>query len=335
MTAAPRPTRIVVVTGAPGAGKTETGRRLVRRYNLPAALIDTDTVADIYPWNADERLYAVLGRNLRSCLAAYRDWGARVVVVSGVLLPGRSLDQFRDLLDDPSLEWVFYGLRAGPDELAARIRTDPKVQDAGGRLAWSHLDGEVPSVPGVRLIDTRTRTVDEVTDLIATREAAELGPGAVTAGVTRPFHAARPPVPDAAVPVRTTRVPAPDGPVPPRGDGHPGVLWVEPAEAVRVCRTALVRLGFPAKTAETTAVDLVAAETHGMPSHGLLRVAEYAAAIDAGHLDPTAEPVVTRTGAGAWLVDGRHAPGVVVRRSLTDTLARADTGGPVAVGLRA
>ncbi|WCD89434.1 L-lactate dehydrogenase [Streptomyces xanthophaeus] len=294
--------RIVVLTGAPGAGKTETGRRLVRRYRVPAALIDTDAVADVHPWQADERLYTVLGRNLRACLDTYVEWGARVVVISGVMLPGRTLDQFADLLADPRLEWVFYGLRASPENLAGRILADTKVQEADGRLSWSHLDAEVADVPGVRNVATHTLTLDQVVDRVAEAEAADL-PGGTIAPTTG------------------------------RGAAEP-LTRVSRDEALQVCGAALEHAGFPADTARDTAAELVAAEADGQSSHGLLRVPEYVAAAAAGELSPKARPEVRRTGPRAVMVDGNRAPGALVRRRLEAELCRAREGGPVVVGLR-
>jgi LDH2 family malate/lactate/ureidoglycolate dehydrogenase len=335
----PRRTRVVVITGPPGVGKTETSRRLVRRYFAPAALIDTDTVADIYPWQADERLYSVLGRNLRGCLASYRAWGARIVVISGVLLPGRSLDQFADLLADPTLEWVFYGLSAGPDELAARIRADPKMQESEDRLSWSHLDREVSAVPGIRLIDTRRLGLEAVVDLLADQEAADLPPGTV-AGLRRPERepnagrAAGGPCPNLGTAPEPIALRSAAG----RSvHDQPGgaMTRVPVVEAEATCRAALTAIGFTGPAAERTAQDLVAAEAAGLASHGLLRVPEYAQSVRAGHLLPGATPVVTRTGDRAFSVDGRRAPGTVVRHHLIDVMVRAGTEGPVVVGLKA
>ncbi|WP_128378876.1 Ldh family oxidoreductase [Streptomyces cavernae] len=308
-----RPTRVVVITGAPGVGKTEAGRRLVRRYRCPAAFIDTDSMADVYPWRADERTYSLISRNLRACLASYREWGARIVVISGVLLPGRALDPLADLLTDQGLHWVFYGLRATAGELAARIRSDTKVQEADGRLSWAYLDAEVPTVPGVQQIDTSGTPLDTVVDRIAEAEAAGLPACTVRLG---PGSSPRP------------------SPWRPPATGPTGVA-VAAVEAAGLARAALVAHGMSETTAMETARELVAAELAGQPSHGLLRVPEYVASLDAGETDPRAEPVVHRTGPASVLIDGRRAPGTVVRRSLVAELARATAGTPVVAGLRA
>ncbi|MDO0925007.1 Ldh family oxidoreductase [Streptomyces sp. TG1A-8] len=306
-TPAPRRTRIVVLTGAPGAGKTETGRRLVRRYRVPAALIDTDAVADIHPWQAGERLYEVLDRNLRTCLDSYRAWGARVVVISGVMLPGRNLERFADLLADPTTEWVFYGLRAAPAQLAVRIRADTKVQEADERLTWAHLDEELASVPAIRLVDTNPLTLEEVVDRITEYEASDLPPGAVA---TSP---------------RVVRA---------RVSVDRDMVRVTLKEAAAVAGAALKRVGFPRRAASDTVGDLMEAEIAGAPSHGLLRIPEYVAAVEAGHLVPTAVPMTRSTGPGSHLLDGRRAPGAVVRRRLEALLTSAGADRPAVVGLR-
>jgi LDH2 family malate/lactate/ureidoglycolate dehydrogenase len=302
--------RVVVLTGAPGVGKTETARRLVRRYRVPAALIDTDTMADVYPWVAEPRTYALISRNLRACLSAYREWGARVVVISGVLLPGRSLHALGDLLADPGLNWVFYGLRAEPGELAARIRADRKVQEAAGRLSWSFLDDEVPDVPKVRLVDTGGVPLARVVDAIAAAEAEDLPAETITA----PATTITAPAPTITAPALTSAAPA--GP-PPAGQR----VLVGVSRAEDACRVALSAAGMPAPVAAATAADLVDAERRGQRSHGLLRLPEYLAAIADGDLDPLAQPVVHRTGDSAVVIDGRRAPGVVVRELVATQFA--------------
>ncbi|SEF23495.1 Malate/lactate/ureidoglycolate dehydrogenase, LDH2 family [Amycolatopsis pretoriensis] len=288
--------RIVVLTGAPGVGKSEVARRLVRRYRVPAALIDTDMMADIYPWVAEPRTYELIARNVRACLAAYREWGARVVVIAGVLLPGRALDALGDLPADPGTTWIFYGLRAPASEIAARIHADTKVQEPDGRLSWSFVDAEVPDVPGVRLVDTGGVPLVEVVDRLAGAESRDLPPGSI-----------RRPVP------------------PPVGES----VRVDVAQAEAACREALAGAGMPAPAAAATAADLVDAERRGQRSHGLLRLPEYLAAISAGELDPRATPIARRTGPSAVVIDGRRAPGVLVRAKVVAEFAAG--AGTVAV----
>lgn len=296
---AEQPIRVVAITGAPGVGKTEVARRLVERYRVPAAVADTDGLAGVCPWAVDERLYRLIARNLRACLDGYREWGARVVVLSGVLMVDGTLAHLGDLLDDPRLDWVFYGLRARPEQLTARIRGDAKYQDADGRLEWLHLNDEVTAIPGVRLVDTTHLGLDQVVDTIAAWELA----------------GSEPVPPPAPVPVEVVDLPL--------------------AEVARHARRALSRCRVPAPLAGEVVADLLDAELDGCPSHGLQRIPEYAAAITAGSVRPDAEPLVRPTGPGTALVDGRGALGVTVRRVVVDTLCGlADRHRFAIVGLR-
>ncbi|GEM_PF-678005 len=296
--------RIVVLTGAPGVGKTEVGRRLVCGYALPGAVLDTDSVAGIHPWRVDEDLHALIAANLGTCLAGFRQWGARIVVVSGVLLPDRLLPHLQPLIDDPKLDWVFYGLRAEPDELARRILADHKFQDADGRLSWRHLDAEVPQVPGVRLIDTTRLSLAAVVDEILAQEALEMPvqarPGAVA---------------------------------PPR---RPQTVAVPAAQLRHTCRLALERAGLPPLVAADLAGELVAAEQDGHASHGVIRVPEYADAIRTGTVDPHATPVTTPTRDSFSVIDARRSVGLIAGRAVCAELVRLTAqSGFGLVGLRA
>ncbi|MFH8477125.1 hypothetical protein [Streptomyces sp. NPDC018000] len=167
--------RAVVVTGAPGVGKTRLGHQLVTRYSVPAAAMDCDPV--VHPYDGGEDIYDLMASALRAAVPVYRDWGARVVVVTGVVLEGRAYDRFRKVFEELGVDSVYYGLQADAEVLAARIEADAGGRHfIEGRLAERHLDAEVPNVPGVRLIDTTHLTLQETTDAVAALERAELGP---------------------------------------------------------------------------------------------------------------------------------------------------------------
>jgi LDH2 family malate/lactate/ureidoglycolate dehydrogenase len=278
--------RVVVITGAPAVGKTEVARRLVGRYRLPSAVVDTDSLADVRPWSADDRLYRLMAMNLRACLPGYREAGVEVLVVSGVLVPGRALDHFADLIASPDLEWVFYGLRAGRAELAARAYNDAKEQDAATRIMWSHIDEETGHIPGVCLIDTTDLSVVEVVDLVARCESEQaVAVDCIASG---------------------QRIPA-------------EVVQVPVGDATQRSAAALESGGFPPDRAATVVEDLLAAEFAGVPSHGLIRIPEYVDAVTAGEICPAAEPSVTRHG-NAVMVDGQRAPGAILSRQLAEVI---------------
>ncbi|MBA0052909.1 hypothetical protein E0L36_19125 [Streptomyces sp. AJS327] len=206
-TSPPAGLRVVVVTGAPGVGKTRLAHQLVARYAVPAAAIDCDPV--VYPWQSTESLYALMADTLRASIPVYRDWGSRVIVISGVVLAGRALEPLRAVFEELGADWVCYGLRATPDALAARIRRDAGSEHyVEGRLAESFLDAEVPGVPGVREIDTSALSATEVADAVVAAERGQLGPGWVLPdGATARAEA---PAPGGAATPGAT-VPAPSG----------------------------------------------------------------------------------------------------------------------------
>jgi len=68
---------------------------------------------------------------------------------------------------------------------------------------------------------------------------------------------------------------------------------------------ALQRAGASQSMAESTAAALVGAEAQGLSSHGVARVAQYAAHLRSARADGNATPVVLRERGGAVLIDAR------------------------------
>ncbi|MCK2244361.1 MULTISPECIES: hypothetical protein [unclassified Crossiella] len=169
--------RVLVITGAPGVGKTHVAQRLVSCYRVPVAVLDCDPF--VHPWESGEPLYRLMAAELGARIPAYREWGARVIVVHGVILAGgRTYEPVLEVLCALGTTPVVYGLCAGPDALADRIRQDHAAPHlVTGRLALTHLDQDVPEVPGVRLIETTHRDEQAVVTEIARQELADLGPG--------------------------------------------------------------------------------------------------------------------------------------------------------------
>ncbi|MFF9086097.1 hypothetical protein ACF1BE_06730 [Streptomyces sp. NPDC014991] len=166
--------RAVVITGAPGVGKTRLGHQLVTRYSVPAAAMDCDPI--VHPWNGGEEVYDLMAATVRATLPVYREWGARVVIITGVVLVGRVYERFQKVFEELGVDPVHYGLRADAEALATRIERDAGGRHfIAGRLAERHLDAEVPDVPGVRLVDTTRLSLIEATDAVAALERAELG----------------------------------------------------------------------------------------------------------------------------------------------------------------
>jgi LDH2 family malate/lactate/ureidoglycolate dehydrogenase len=266
-----RPVRVVGITGAPGVGKTSVAERLGRVLPGPTVTIDLDHLAAVWPWREDDALLDLMAINLRSTLPRAVAWGARTVVVSGVVLPGRLHPRLRPLLDDPHLEWHWYGLRARATTLHRRIASFHGVQDAELRESMAGLDALVAEVPSVVQVLTDDLTVDEVVAQILRLE-------------------------------QTSGQPAPMPPSTQRSEVQ------DDDDVRRWAVRALTRRRVPGESALALVERLMTADLDGVASHGLIRVAEYADAIDRGEVDPMAQPETSRTGQ-AWLVDGKGAGG--------------------------
>jgi uncharacterized oxidoreductase len=106
--------------------------------------------------------------------------------------------------------------------------------------------------------------------------------------------------------------------------------------AIRDLGLALLRhAGAPSEHAAIVIDHLVTAERMGLESHGLMRVAQYLEEIQAGVIDPAAEPEISRTAAGRLTVDGRRGFGQVVGMRMVDVLRPvADESGIAMVGGR-
>ncbi|MGO1050096.1 hypothetical protein [Crossiella sp. CA198] len=169
--------RVLVITGAPGVGKTHVAQRMVSCYRVPVAVVDCDPF--VHPWESGEPLHRLMAAELGARVPVYQEWGARVIVVHGVILAGgRTYEPVLEVLRALGTTPVVYGLRAGPAVLAERIRQDQSAPHlVAGRLALTHLDEDVPAVPGIRLIETAHRDEQAVVTEIARQELAELGPG--------------------------------------------------------------------------------------------------------------------------------------------------------------
>ncbi|MFP5330751.1 MAG: Ldh family oxidoreductase [Acidimicrobiia bacterium] len=92
----------------------------------------------------------------------------------------------------------------------------------------------------------------------------------------------------------------------------------DPDRLVDLVSAVFEAAGASLPTARTVAGLLVSAERMGHPSHGVLRVPDYVARVDAGKLDPAAEPVVVREMATSALVDARWGFGQLGAMAATD-----------------
>lgn len=114
------------------------------------------------------------------------------------------------------------------------------------------------------------------------------------------------------------------------------MVRVDSRELRRFTEALLVELGTPERSAEQVAMSLVDADLRGHGSHGVRRiVSQYAAEIEAGRIDPIAEPIVESDDTAVGRVEGRRSFGHLTARTALDLCVRkADTHGVGVVGLK-
>jgi LDH2 family malate/lactate/ureidoglycolate dehydrogenase len=103
---------------------------------------------------------------------------------------------------------------------------------------------------------------------------------------------------------------------------------VTPAALQEYARAIFVGAGAPDTVARRVAGSLVLANRSGHDSHGAIRIPQYIRDIQAGQLDPRAEPGIAREGPAWALVDGRWTFGhETARFAMAEATRRArDTG---------
>lgn len=175
--AASTPQALVVLIGAPGAGKTRTGKRLARL--LGAALVDTDKrvveshgpIAEIFAQHGEPRF-----RELeRAAVAAALRERAVVTLGGGAVL---DVDTQRDLVGLRVVQ-----LTVSPEAVETRIAGGKRPLVAGGIESWIALVASRQPLYD-RLSDLTIDTSTEPLDAVATRIAAWLEASAEAASAS-------------------------------------------------------------------------------------------------------------------------------------------------------
>ena len=106
------------------------------------------------------------------------------------------------------------------------------------------------------------------------------------------------------------------------------------ADQLRETTTTIFQAaGATPEIAAAVADALVQANLAGHDSHGVIRIPAYVSTIQAGRLDPAAEPALIQDQAATGLVDGKNGFGQITGRFVTDVaIAKAKEFGAAAVG---
>jgi len=109
-----------------------------------------------------------------------------------------------------------------------------------------------------------------------------------------------------------------------------------PAELLELARRAIERAGARPAMAAAAARHLVAAELHGLPTHGMSRVPFYCSFLKTGRSDGSGAPVLLAERGAACLIDNRDAlPYEACAWAIEEIVVRARRNGVAYAGIRA
>jgi hypothetical protein len=161
---------VVWISGTVGVGKTsvaEAMSEILKRYQIPHALIDRDALSNSWPQSGPFN-EEVAKKNVRSVWGNFREAGAERLIVAGVIENAADLEWYKTALD-PGM--VLVRIKASPDARAARIRS----RNTGASLEW-HLyrTGELDAILDEASLEAFTienegRAVSEVAQEILER----------------------------------------------------------------------------------------------------------------------------------------------------------------------
>jgi len=91
-------------------------------------------------------------------------------------------------------------------------------------------------------------------------------------------------------------------------------VHVDRVDLERLVSACLQKAGTPKDKADLVATVLVAADSRGVPSHGVNRAEMYCGELKAGLIDPHAEPCIAAETVSTATVDGQNGLGAVVSK---------------------
>jgi uncharacterized oxidoreductase len=105
---------------------------------------------------------------------------------------------------------------------------------------------------------------------------------------------------------------------------HQGQVRLREADALKFAAALLEAAGASSANAAMVAQHLIDSDKRGLPSHGLMRVPQYASEMGAGELDGKAVPAVARRDGTLTVIDGKYGPGqVAAERAVEEALRSA------------
>jgi hypothetical protein len=173
-------TRLIVIRGNSGSGKTSVARAVRRRYGRGCALIEQDYLRRIVLREHDGVEVAGLAPRLIAATARMSLAGGYHVVLEGILAAEVYGSELRSLIaGHPGRSHVYY-LDVSWDETLRRHAMRPQAADfTPEQMREWYVPGDVLGVPGERVVPESSsfeQTVETILRTSALREAPAVAP---------------------------------------------------------------------------------------------------------------------------------------------------------------
>lgn len=161
--------RFVLVTGPLGVGKTTVCKQLAMRYAEQNALLDGDDLGMTRPGGLTGKRLDLVERNLLTCAANFREWGAQYVFCSWVIANQFRLNRFQRRVIAAGFDFTCFALTAHDEVLFQRIEGRPEMRFIPSleNKAWlGDLNARVGRLRGCMQINTTGLDLFTVVDRV-------------------------------------------------------------------------------------------------------------------------------------------------------------------------
>lgn len=158
----------ILITGAPGVGKTTILPAICERLPQKNGFIDGDSVGRTTPLDIELDRLNLIQDNICSCAQNFQKWGAKWFVAGFVLPTQERMQRLTDALKKLGCHVHIIGLVADKETLSKRNKEKDESygKDPGSILGAIELNGMIKEIRGIHIIDTTILSVNQVAEQV-------------------------------------------------------------------------------------------------------------------------------------------------------------------------